>query len=677
MRKFLYARMALTNIKKHSKIYFPYILTCIGSIAMFFIMYSLAHDEGLNKLYGGAQLGLILSMGVVILGIFSAIFLFYTHSFLIKRRKREFGIYNILGMEKKHISRMMCWEMIFTAAAGLILGIASGLILSKLCYMLLLNLMNSGILSSGTSPAVSLTFSLSSDALKVTILLFAAIFIVSLLNTLRQIHVSNPVELLSASNQGEKEPKIKWPLVLIGLITLITGYYLAVTVKDIMAALGTLLIAILLVIIGTYCLFTAGSIAVLKLMRRNKSYYYKARHFTSISGLLYRMKQNAVGLANICILSTAVLVTMSTTVSLYIGLPGLIRTRYPRNIIMHLSGVAAEDIESIDSTIAGILSQYSQTENNTIRMRQCSMPVLQNGTQLSKVLDTSTMSDGKACTLYLITLDDYKKQSNDDSFSLNDDEIFVQKIYGDDLSNTVTLGDKTWHIKGNIDNIAAAASQRAMMVNAYYLVMPSENAITETFNAIAPDYLIKDYDGKPMTYYYAFDLLCDKDIQTQIAQSLEQALIIGDANYSGYLECEAANLNDINALYGSFFFIGIFIGFLFIMATVLIIYYKQISEGYEDRARYAIMQKVGMSLKEVRRSIKSQVLTVFFLPLCVACIHLAFAFPLMKIVLSMMNLSDFTLYAFGCIGTVIVFALFYTIVYGLTARTYYKIVSGK
>ena len=273
MRKFLYARMALTNIKKHSKIYFPYILTCIGSIAMFFIMYSLAHDEGLNKLYGGAQLGLILSTGVVILGIFSAIFLFYTHSFLIKRRKREFGIYNILGMEKKHISRMMCWETIFTAAAGLILGIASGLILSKLCYLLLLNLINSGLLASGTSPAISLTFSLSSDSLKVTCLLFAAIFIVSLLNTLRQIHVSNPVELLSASNQGEKEPKIKWPLVLIGLITLFTGYYLAVTVKDIMAALGTLLIAILLVIIGTYCLFTAGSIAVLKLMRRNKSYY--------------------------------------------------------------------------------------------------------------------------------------------------------------------------------------------------------------------------------------------------------------------------------------------------------------------------------------------------------------------------------------------------------------------
>lgn len=676
MRKFLYARMALTNIKKHSKIYFPYILTCVGSIAMFYIMYSLAHDDGLNKMYGGAQLGLILSTGVVILGIFSAIFLFYTHSFLIKRRKREFGIYNILGMEKKHISKMMCWEMIFTAAAGLILGIAAGLILSKLCYMLLLRLISSGAVMSGTAPAVSLTFSLSSKTLVSTAALFSVIFILSLLNTLRQIHVSSPVELLSGSDQGEKEPKVKWPLVVIGIAALGAGYWLALTVKDIMAALGTLFTAILLVIIGTYCLFTAGSIAVLKLLRKNKNYYYKARHFTSVSGLLYRMKQNAVGLANICILSTAVLVTVSTTVSLYIGLPGLIRTRYPRNFILNINSVSAEDTAAIDSQISAILEKYSQTESNTIRMRQTSLPVLQNGSSMTKVLETSTTADGKAATLYMITLDDYKKQGGDNTVTLNDDEILIQKVYGDELTGDISLGGRTWHIKDSIDDITAASSQKVMMVNSYYIVMPSEKAVTDTFVSAAPDYLVEDYNSKPMNYYYAFDLLCSNELQQQIDAEL-QTTVFGNDSRTGYIDAVASNLDDINALYGSFFFIGIFIGLLFVMATVLIIYYKQISEGYEDRNRYAIMQKVGMSLKEVRRSIKSQVLTVFFLPLCVACIHLAFAFPLMKIILSMMNLSDFTLYAFGCIGTVIVFALFYTAIYALTAKTYYKIVSTK
>lgn len=676
MRKFLYAKMALTNIKKNRKVYLPYVITCIGAIAMFYIMYSLSRDEGLNSLYGGAQLGLILSTGVVILGFFSAVFLFYTHSFLIKRRKREFGIYNILGMEKKHISKMMCWETIFTAIFSLITGIISGFILSKLFYMVLLNLSNAAELIPGGMPKVPLTFSLSGKALMTTILLFAAIFALSLLNTLRQIHVANPVQLLSGSSQGEKEPKVKWILVIIGLITTGTGYYLALTTKDIIAALGVLFVAILLVIIGTYCLFTAGSIAVLKILRKNKNYYYKTRHFTSISGMLYRMKQNAVGLANICILSTAVLVTLSTTVSLYIGLPGLIRTRYPRNVVMNFHMTDDNDTKDIDSEVAAVLAKYNETEDSPIHMRQAVFSVLQNGPVLSKILETSTFDSGSACNLYLITLADYKKEIGDNTLSLQDDEILVEKIYGDDLGTDVTIGEKTFHIKDNIENISAAESQRSMMVNSYYFVMADEQTILDTFASVAPDYLKEDYKGKALNYYYAFDLSCSSEIQTQIASDLA-ALIGGDSNRTGYVEAAAANLADVYALYGGILFIGIFIGTLFIMATVLIIYYKQISEGYEDKARYAIMQKVGMSLKEVRQSIKSQVLTIFFLPLCVSCIHLAFAFPLMRTVLKAMNLTDAVLYAFASIGTVIVFSLFYTIVYGLTARTYYKIVSKK
>lgn len=677
MRKFIYARMALTNIRKNSKIYFPYILTCIGAIAMFYIMYALAHEEGLQTLYGGAQLGLILSFAMVILGFFSAIFLFYTHSFLIKRRKKEFGIYNILGMEKKHISKMMCLETIFTALIGMGVGLFSGIILSKLFYLLLLTLLNTSQLIPGGFPEISLTFSLSSKAVSTTVILFAVIFLLSLLNTLRQIHLSNPIELLHGSEAGEREPKVKWPLVLVGLVTLGAGYFIAVTTDDIFSALPLFTVAVLLVIIGTYCLFTAGSIAVLKLLRKNKHYYYKAKHFTNVSGMLYRMKQNAVGLSNICILSTAVLVTLSTTISLYIGLADLLHTRFPRNIALNFTHeISNEDCAKIDGEIAAILGQYHQTEQNPIHMRQTSLTCLQHDNIFSKVPDTEDYEANALCNLYFISLDDYKKTSKDTSAVLADNEVIIQTIYGDISSDSIKLGDNSYRVIKNADNIAAAESQHAMMLNSHYIVMSSEEAIKTVYKTLAPSYLIEDYGDNPFGYYYAFDLSCDDELQKQISGALS-SLIAGDSSYTGYIESAADSKADFYALYGSILFIGIFIGLLFIMATVLIIYYKQISEGYEDRARYAIMQKVGMSLKEVRRSIKSQVLTVFFLPLGVACVHLIFAFPLMTNILKAMNLTNTMLYAFGCVGTVIVFALFYSAVYGLTARTYYKIVSGK
>lgn len=677
MRKFIYVRLALTNIKKNSKMYFPYILTCIGAIAMFYIMYALAHDEELETIYGGAQLSLILSFAMIILGFFSAIFLFYTHSFLIKRRKKEFGIYNILGMEKKHISKVMCFETIFTALIGIVTGLLAGIILSKFFYLLLLTLLNTSELIPGGLPEISLTFSLSSKAVSTTVILFAAIFFLSLLNTLRQIHLSNPIELLHGSNAGEREPKVKWPLVLIGLITLGAGYYIALTTDDIFSALPLFTIAVLLVIIGTYCLFVAGSIAVLKLLRKNKRYYYKAKHFTSVSGMIYRMKQNAVGLSNICILSTAVLVTLSTTISLYIGLSDLLYTRFPRNITLNFTHTDSNDeISEIDSEIASILGQFNQTEENPIHMRQTYFTCQQNDNVFSKIPDTGDYDSGAMCNLYLISLDDYKKTTGDTSVSLADNEVIVQTVYGDISSDTIKLGDSDYHIVKTVDNISAAESQHSMMTNSHYIVMSSDEAIKNLYSSLAPSYLIADYKDNPFSYYYAFDLSCGDELQKQISKALG-SLFDEEGSYTGYIESAADSKADFYAMYGSILFIGIFIGLLFIMATVLIIYYKQISEGYEDRERYAIMQKVGMSLKEVRRSIKNQVLTVFFLPLGVACVHLIFAFPLMTNILKAMNLTNTTLYAFGCVGTVIVFALFYTVVYGLTARTYYKIVSGK
>lgn len=671
MRKFIYAKMALTNIKNNSKIYFPYILTCIGTVAVFYIMYALSEDPGLNEMSGGTQLGMLLSSAMVILGFFGAIFLFYTNSFLIKRRKKEFGIYNILGMEKKHISKMMLWETIFTALIGLLLGLLAGIIFSKLAYLLLLAIMNAG---SVYKTEVTLRFNFSAKAAVITLILFAAIFFLNLLNTLRQIHLSNPIQLLKGSEAGEREPKIKWPLVVIGLLTLGGGYYLAVVTDDILSALALLIVAILLVIIGTYCLFTSISIAVLKLLRKSKGYYYNARHFTSVSGMLYRMKQNAVGLANICILSTAVLVTLSTTVSLYIGMEDVTRTRFPRNVILNFEGLEPETENTADEEISAILSLYKQSEVNPIHLLQAQLSCIQSGQDFSKYDESLSYSNENACNLFLIAREDYEEMTGDTQ-PLGDQELFIQTVYGPELSDTITLNGTQWHIQKSVENIDAAKSQRALMVNAYYLVMPNRQVIRDIFAQMASGMQQESIDH-PFTYYYAFDLNCSEDIQIQITDALSAMLSENDV-LNGDVEGAAQSRDSFFGLYGGLFFIGIFIGLLFIMATVLIIYYKQISEGYDDKDRYAIMQKVGMSLKEIRRTIHSQVLTVFFLPLGVACVHLAFAFPLLSTVLQAFNFSNTPLYIMCCIGTVIVFALLYAVVYGLTARVYYKIVSNK
>lgn len=656
MGKFFYAKLALTNLKKNSKTYIPYILTCIGTITMYYLMHFISRNDGLDSMSGGTQLKIILNLGNFVIAIFAIIFLFYTNSFLIKRRKKEFGLFNILGMEKKHIARVMVWETLFVSLVSLIVGLVTGLVTSKMMFLLLLKILNF---------AVPFGFFISWDSVIATTILFSIIFILSLLNNLRQIHLAKPIELIKGGQTGEKEPKTKWILVLFGILTLGGGYYIALTTESPLAAINLFFIAVILVIIGTYALFTAGTIALLKLLRKNKNFYYQTKHFISVSGMIYRMKQNAVGLANICVLATMVLVMVSTTVSLYVGMEDLLRHRYPRNISVSAENVTAEDAKRMDAIILDVAENHKVGIKNTVNYRYSSLAAIQEGHSFS--IHPSTYVMGKEIALLsLMPLSEYNKIENK-SETLAANEVLLFTLRGTIDGNKIDLSGNKFHIKERLQSLNIDGSSNAMLVDTYFLIVPDEQTIISLQKALDTN------SSSGLSYYYGFDTDSSPENEVALTYALRDQLRA--AGIDAFSEGAEESRESFFSLYGGLFFLGIFLGALFIMATVLIIYYKQISEGYDDKSRFEIMQKVGLSKNEVKKSIKSQVLIVFFLPLVMAVVHIAFAFKVITKLLALLNLTNVTLFAITTAGAILVFALFYAIVYSLTAREYYKIVS--
>ena len=659
MNKFLYPRLAAINIKKNYKTYVPYILSCIGTIIMYYIMFALSKNSGLNHMSGGYQLKEILSLGSWVIAVFAVIFLFYTNSFLIKRRKKEFGLFNILGMEKKHISRIMFFETLYIAVISLVFGLLGGFILNRLMSLLLLKLIRF---------AVPLGFDISVPAITAAVTLFAIIFLLTFLNALRQIHFAKPVELLRGGQTGEKEPKTKKIITLIGVLTLGAGYWIALTTESPLAMIGLFFVAVILVIIGTYCLFTAGSIALLKLLRKSKGYYYKTKHFISISGMIYRMKQNAVGLANICILSTMVLVMISTTVSLYLGMEDVLRTRYPRNIIVTAKNVSEEQAEAMDGIISEEAASFKASMDDVLRFRYLyCLTIRENDTftryEYNDLAYPAGMSD-----LYFVPLADYNKMQGN-LYTLKENEVLLYTAEGSYESDKIILGGLEFSIKGKVKEFGTADTESALF-NAYYVIVPDTNTARDITLSLGQN----SGEFGELSYFYGLDLDADKSTQIGLTDAINKH--VKELGIDGYAEGAEKSRESFYSLYGGLFFLGIFLGLLFIMATVLIIYYKQISEGYDDKARFEIMQKVGMSRHEIRKSIHSQVLTVFFLPLLTAGIHINAAFKAITKVLAILNLTNIPLFAWCCAGSFLIFGLFYGIVYALTSRAYYKIVSS-
>lgn len=658
MNKFFYAKLAVNNIKRNAKTYIPYFLTCIGTIILFYNMFFLSVAKDIGSVSDSRNLRLILRMGVTIVGIFSAIFLFYTNSFLMKQRKKEFGLFNILGMEKKHIARVMLYETFMVGLFSIVTGLLSGILFSKLMILLLLKIIQF---------KASFGFEIPMQALVTTTIVFSGIFIFNLIHSYRQVHRAKPVELLKAPNMGEKEPKTKWVMTIIGVICLTAGYYIALTAQSPLAALNIFFFAVLLVIIGTYCLFTAGSIAMLKMLRKNKKYYYQANHFTSVSGMIYRMKQNAAGLANICILSTAVIVMLSTTFSLYIGMEDVLRTRYPRNIAVNSLNISKDQVQKLNEVIEAEVKQSGVSQENLVYYRYMNLMALKNGQEYVSDRQPAYNFNDIAYFLF-ITQEDYNRIENA-SVSLGDDEMLLYTLRGEIPGNSIRFNGLELTIRDRLAHFPAGGKLSAMLAQSYYAVVKDMEAIKRVYNALEGN-----EDMGEATYYYGFDTDADRDMQIKLVSQLREKVkqVVSEA----FAEGAEYDRDSFYSLYGGLFFLGIFLGLLFIMATVLIIYYKQIAEGYDDRERFVIMQKVGMSHSEVKKSIHSQVLTVFFMPLGVAIVHLAFAFKVITKLLSIFNLNNIPLFA-GCTAlTILVFALLYTIVYSMTAKTYYRIVSA-
>ncbi len=660
MNNRFFPKLAASNIKKNGKAYIPYILSCVMTVAMFYIVKSLSYNPGLKNMVGSNTMMTMMSMCSVMIALFAIIFLFYTNSFLVKRRKKEFGVFNILGMEKSHIAKTMAWENFYVTLISIAGGLVIGIALDKAMFLLIAQVLNEEI---------SLGFFISDKAIISTVVMFCIIFLLILLNSIRQIQTANPIELLTAGNAGEREPKTKWVLTILGLLSLGTGYYIALAIKNPLTALVYFFFAVILVIIGTYMLFTAGSIALLKILRKNKKYYYKTKHFTSISGMIYRMKQNAVGLANICILSTAVLVMVSSTSSLMLGMQDVIVTRYPDDFIVYSNETSEERAYESFDAIRELQEEQNLNVTSEREYRYLVFPAFINGDTFEVTRDANFSSLGNLNNLIFVSLSDYNRVMGTDK-TLAEDEIL---IYSDRLQfdyPTLKIFDREYSVKEKIDEFIGNGLIVAVAANTQFIVLPDGTDIEELY-ALQKEALS---DGaSEIQYYYGFNSDADEETQRAFYRTLLEDYV--GHGYEGTIESKADSRSEFVGLYGGFFFIGIFLGILFIMSTVLIIYYKQISEGYDDKQRYEIMQKVGMTHQEIKNSIHSQVLTVFFLPLIVAGIHIAVAFPIITKLLALLNLLNVQLFLTCTVVCYVVFAVMYLLIYLLTARTYYKIVS--
>lgn len=671
----LYPRLAATNLKKNRRFYLPYLLACIVIVALFCIILTLASDPYLGQMQHGGSVSQVLGVGVAIMALFSAIILFYTNSTFTKQRKREFAIYNILGMEKRHISYVLFWESLYTAAMALFFGLVAAGVFSKLLQLVLVRLIGG-----------EATFGLNIRLMSIgcTAVFFGALFLLLLLNTIRIIHLSNPVQLLRAGSEGEREPRSKWILALLGAVCLAAGYIMSLRTRTAYAAIEYFFPAVILVIIGTYLTFIALSVVVLKALRKNRRYYYKTSHFATVSGLIYRMSRNAAGLASICILSTMVLVTVSTTVSLYKGLDAYAAVRWPQDMTLTLMTDTrtntAPDVAPVLQVVDDAMTRSGLTQSNVHGYRSINLSMMREDdatVDVTHVTQTSYQL-ANALSVWVTDADGYASLTGE-TVTLAPDEALAWTD-GKPFGDTVTICGRTFRLR-HLDSFPLDSGSSIMGVHTLYLVVPDLDSMLELRaqqNAYA-----NEHGGtrSMLNYAYRFDLSGTDDEQLDALHALlcdpafESAAEAANVQYT--TDMRADGYPSLRSTYGGFLFLGFFLGFVFLFATVLIIYYKQVSEGYDDCGRFRIMQQVGMTPREVKRTIRTQVLLMFFLPLVTAAIHIAFAFPLVKQIVFAFGVQNVHLFLLCTLGTFAVFALLYTLVYLLTARSYYRIVSAK
>ena len=674
MKTLIYPRLALTGMRKNRRLYLPYILSCIGMVMMFYIMHALSFSEVLKNSKGAATVGTTLGLGKYVIAAFSVLFLFYTNSFLTRRRYKEFGLYSILGMGKQKIGHIVFFESLFVAIAGLAGGLGLGIAFSKFAELGLLN---------AASIDIDYQFRIPPQAITDTLLLYGIIFLLLMGKSLWQVRRQNPLELLRSENAGEKPPKGNLVIALLGAVILIAAYVTAVSIKSPLSALTVFFVAVLAVILATYLLFISGSVALCRLLKKNKKYYYKKQHFVSVSSMAYRMKRNGAGLASICILSTMVLVMISSSASLYFGKDQSIRSTYPRDceIDVELECIAHFNDDVIPELRAAYEKTFADndfTPKNLYETRYAYIAALQEGASFNPnaAFAGSSFNFDNVRQLVFINAEDYEKLTGEAvSLEGNNALLCADRCRYD--YQTLTLDGVPLKITGHIKENPIKTESEAFFV-------PTLAVIVSDYDVLAPfDGKTDPYDNRLMTFRYAYAY--DTDLSDEEAEALFDAQCAAmstvfesrsDFNGFGYFSgCVAAARADFYGAYGALFFLGIILSVVFVFAAAMIIYYKQISEGYEDQARFGIMQKVGMTKKDIKKSINSQVLTVFFAPLLLAGLHLAFAFPLVWKILQMFSLTNLWFVIGVNVAAFLLFAAFYALIYKLTARAYFKIVA--
>lgn len=642
----LSAKLALSNLRRNKRTTIPFMLTSALCTLMLYLVISLENSAVVSESFGGAQMQMMLGFGELVIVLFTVIFLFYTNSFLMKQRKREFGLFNILGLAKKDIAMVLFVELLICWGVSLVAGIGLGMILDKGMCLLIGRLMNIDL---------PLEFGISGAAVVQTVLYTGAVYVLLVVYGFFMVNVSSPIELLHAQAEGEKEPKNRWLLALGGLLCLGAGYGLALWVQNPMDAFVLFFLAVILVIVGTYLLFSAGSIALLNILQKNRHFYYQTSHFISVSGMKYRMKDNAASLANICILSTMVLVALSTTICLVMGMDQSVETAYPRETTLSIYSQDGNYLQDFDQALA----QSGVQATDVMAYTLFDIPGTVSGDTVSNL---GEYGKPDMRLFEFIPVGQYNNAEGTD-YTLEPGQVLINPG-SDSWGSSLTIGDRTWSVAGTVDEFLPSGLGINMMGNPMLVVLPDEADIA-WLQTLVPE------EQRNVTNIFAFnspDPNRDAGVLKDAFEQVTGARPFGDTRQNFALS--------LQSMYGSFLFVGIFVSILFVMASVLIMYYKQISEGFEDQKRFDIMTRVGLDNRQIRKTIHFQVLAVFFLPLAMAGIHVAFAFPMISKMLALLGMGDITLFMITCLIVFAIFAILYVIVYGLTSRTYYQLVKG-
>lgn len=664
MTKQLFTKLAVRNIRSNKQIYIPYMIASIATVSMFYLMFSLVRNEFIQT--RSSSLPMMFILGSIVIGVFSFIFIMYTNSFLIKRRKKEIGLYAILGMKKKHVALVLTIESLITSLTSIAVGVISGQIIGRLIFLALNYALNF---------PVSMEYPFSFSVALITAVGFMLIFFVALLYNISQVTFINPIKLVKGKQTGEKEPKSSLILFLLSLVFLGAGYWISFTIKDPVSAMAYFFVAVVLVIIGTYLLFISGSIFILKALKRNKKFYYQPNAFISISGMLYRMKQNAAGLANICILATMVIITIATTLTIFVGTEQTLENRFPYEHNVTVYDANAQQLAYVEDAVQTTSEQADLAIENYDSYRYQSLFGEMKDNKF--VVKQFSLGDNIPLNMILIPKEDFESML-DVSLNLEEGEVALYHSENDYQEGTIEIAEKAYSIQdfekdttGNtivegMEEIIGAGITESM------LVVMNEVADIDSVRTYYEETTAEDLYFNPMMATIGWDIKGSEDEKIVYADNIEEEL--NQPGNSMHYQSRDSQRAEWYSMNGGFLFLGVFLGMLFTFGAILITYFKQVSEGYDDREKFQIMQKVGLDKKTIRKSTRSQIVWMFFLPLLIAVIHVAFAFPIIRKLLVLFGIVEAGL-IIKCIAAVVLFfSLLYWIIYRVTSRVYYSIV---